>query len=173
MTRLALGWLAGAVLATLALFVARTLAPGRHELELDVYVLTLGGLAVLGLASWLRRAAPPRRESLLQQALRTPEDEPETVPELDRLERVLVMSAAQEFDLHYRLRPALREIAEVQLGERGLRLDEGGPEVREALGEELWQVVRPDREPPEDRHAKGVGLEGVERLIAQLEREAT
>jgi hypothetical protein len=169
-TRFALGWLGGAVLTTLGLLVARTLAPGRRDLELDVYVIVLGALALLGLVSWLRRAAPPVHEPLLQRALRRPDEEPGTVPELARLERVLVMSAAQEFDLHYRLRPTLREIALARLGEHGLRLDDGGPEVREALGEELWEVVRPDREAPEDRHTKGIGLEGVERLVARLER---
>lgn len=169
MIRLVLGWLGGAVLATIALFVARTLAPGRRELELDVYVIVLGALALLGLVSWLRRSAPRAGESLLERALRPPAEEPETLPELAHLERVLMMSAAQEFDLHYRLRPTLREIAAARLAERGLQLDTGGPLVREALGAELWAVVRPDRVAPENRHVKGIGLDGIGRLVERLE----
>jgi hypothetical protein len=170
--KLVLGWLAGAVPATLGLLVARALAPGRRELELDVYVIVLGALALLGLLSWLRRETPPVDESLLQRALHRSAQGRRTVPELARLERVLVMSAALEFDLHYRLRPTLREIALARLAERGLRLDDGGPAVLEALGEELWEVVRPDRPVPVDRHAKGIGLDGVRRLVAQLEGDS-
>jgi hypothetical protein len=170
-TRLVLVWLGGAALATLGLLIARTIAPGRHELELDVYVIMLGALALLGLVSWLRRSAPaPRaRESLLEHALQQHVEEPETLPELAHLERVLVMSAAQEFDLHYRLRPTLREITAARLAERGLQLDRGGPLVQESLGEELWDVVRPDRVAPENRQVKGVGGEGIERLVRRIE----
>jgi hypothetical protein len=169
MIRLVLGWLGGALLATIALFIARTLAPGRRELELDVYVIVLGALALLGLVSWMRRSAPRPGDSLLERALRHPAEEPETLPELAHLERVLVMSAAQEFDLHYRLRPTLREIASARLAERGLQLDAGGALVHEALGEELWEVVRPDREAPANRQVKGMGLDGIERLVRQIE----
>jgi hypothetical protein len=167
--RLVLGWLGGAALATIGLFVARTIAPGRHELELDVYVIALGALALLGLVSWLRRSAPRAHESLLERALRQHAEEPETLPELAHLERVLVMSAAQEFDLHYRLRPTLREIAAARLAERGLQLDRGGPLVQEALGEELWDVVQPDRVAPENRQVQGVGRDGIESLVRRLE----
>jgi hypothetical protein len=171
-TRLVLGWLGGAAVATIGLFVARTIAPGRHELELDVYVIVLGALALLGLVSWLRRSAPRAHESLLERALHHPAEEPETLPELAHLERVLVMSAAQDFDLHYRLRPTLREIAAARLAERGLQLDAGGPLVQEALGDELWAVVRPDRVAPENRQARGIGQDGIERLVRRIEGAA-
>jgi hypothetical protein len=167
-TRVVLGWLGGAFLATIALFVVRRVLPEHRELELDVYALVLGALALLGLVSWLRRDTP-RGESLLQRALERHEQEPETPPELARIERVVVMSAAQQFDLHYRLRPVLREIALARLAERGLQLDSGSPAVREQLGPELWELLRPDRPAPEDRHRRGVGLDGIERLVARLE----
>jgi hypothetical protein len=171
-TRLVLGWLGGAAVATIGLFVARTLAPGRRELELDVYVIVLGALALLGLVSWLRRSAPRARESLLERALHRPTEEPETLPELAHLERVLVMSASQEFDLHYRLRPTLREIAAARLAGRGLQLDAGGPLVENALGDELWAVVRPDRVAPENRQVRGIGRDGIERLVRRIEGAA-
>ena len=52
-------WLAYAIVATIGLFVARTIAPGRLELELDVYVLALGGLGLLAVSSALGRIALP------------------------------------------------------------------------------------------------------------------
>jgi hypothetical protein len=167
-TRVVLGWLGGAFLATIALLVVRRVLPAHRELELDVYALVLGALALLGLVSWLRRDTP-RGESLLQRALERHEEQVETPPELARMERVVVMSAAQEFDLHYRLRPVLREIALARLAERGLQLDGGSPAVREQLGPELWEVVRPERPAPENRHQRGVGLARIERLVARLE----
>jgi hypothetical protein len=161
--------IAVAGLATAALFIARALAPGRRELELDIYVLTLGGLAVLCVVTWLRRALPPTGDSSLQRALERPRLARRQLPELARLERELYIGAAQAFDLHYRVRPVLREIALARLAERGLRLDSGGEAVCEALGDEAWELVRPDREPPLDRHGGGIGFEGLERLVARLE----
>ena len=49
-------WLFYAGAATIGLVVARMIAPGRHDLELDIYVLVLGGLALLVMPS-ARRAA--------------------------------------------------------------------------------------------------------------------
>jgi len=156
-------------LATAALFIARELAPGRRELELDIYALTLGGLAVLCAVTWLRRALPPAEESSLQRALERAHPVRNQLPELARLERELYIGAARAFDLHYRVRPVLREIALASLAERGLRLDSGDEAVREALGDEVWELVRPDREPPVDRHGGSIGLGGVERFVARLE----
>lgn len=156
-------------LATAALFIARALAPGRRELELDIYALTLGGLAVLCAVTWLRRSLPPAGDSSLQRALERPRPVRNQLPELARLERELYIGAAQAFDLHYRVRPVLREIALARLAERGLRLDNGDEAVREALGDEVWELVRPDREPPLDRHGGGIGFGGLERLVARLE----
>ena len=80
------------------------------------------------------------------------------------------MGAARAFDLHYRLRPVVREIAAGRLERRGLRLDTGNDAVRERLGEELWQLTRPDREPPHNRQGAGPGLDDVRRTIEELER---
>ena len=64
----------------------------------------------------------------------------------------------------------LREIAAARLERRGMSLDSGTPEVREALGESLWEVTDPDREPPRRPARPGPGLEELERTIARLER---
>jgi hypothetical protein len=161
--------IAVAGLATAALFIARALAPGRRELELDIYALTLGALAILCAVTWLRRTLPPAGESSLQRALEGARPVRSQLPELARLERELYIGGAQAFDLHYRVRPVLREIALARLAERGLRLDAGDEAVREELGNELWDLVRPDREPPVDRHGGAIGLSGVERLVTRLE----
>jgi hypothetical protein len=168
--RFVLGWVFGATLATIGLYVARVAAPGRHEVELDVYILVLGLIALLAVTSWLREVAPPAGKSELEEALRQEPPGPPRIAELDRLEREVYMGAARAFDLHYRLRPVVREIAAGRLERRGLRLDSGSDAVRERLGEELWELARPDREPPGNRQGPGPGLDEVRLTIEQLEK---
>jgi hypothetical protein len=158
------------LLATLGLLVARAIAPGRHELELDVYVLVAGGIVLLALVSALQKVVPPEGESELEEALAVGAPEPPRIAELDRLEREVYMGAARSFDLHYRLRPVVREIAAGRLERRGLRLESGSEDVRELVGEELWELIRPDRGSPSNRQAAGPGVEDVRRTVEQLER---
>ncbi|MDQ2981263.1 MAG: hypothetical protein M3R26_02930 [Actinomycetota bacterium] len=167
---LALAWVVGALVASLGLLVARAVAPGRHELELDVYVLVLGGMALLALISSLREVAPVQRASEFEQALDQHPPDPPRIAELDRLEREVYMGSARSFDLHYRLRPVIREIAAGRLERRGLRLDSASEAVRAMLGENLWELARPDREPPVDRQAAGPGVADVRRTVEELER---
>jgi len=150
--------------------VARALAPGRHALEVDIYVLGLGGMALLAVAAWLREVVPREQQSKIELAL---DPEPPPLPriaELDRLERTVYMASARSFDLHYRLRPVIREIVAGRLERRGLSLDSGSPAVRDLVGAELWELVEPDRVAPENRQAPGPGLLDIERKIERLER---
>ena len=158
------------MIATFGLLAARGLAPGRHEIELDVYVLVLGALGLLAMGSWQRQVVPREGESRLAGALEPQTPEPPRIPELDRLERELNLGASRDFDLHYRLRPVVREIAVSRLERRGLRLDSGSPAVRELLGDDLWQLVSPDRERPRDRQAAGPGLAELRQSVEILER---
>jgi len=155
--------------ATCALLIARTQTPGRHELELDLYILALGIMALLAAVSWLHEVAPRAGRSELEQALARELPEPPAIPELDRLERAVYVGAARAFDLHYRLRPVLREITATRLERRGLRLDSQSEAVRELLGDELWELTRPDREPPANRHSPGPGLGPLRSMVARME----
>jgi hypothetical protein len=149
---------------------SRDIAPGRHAIELDVYVLALGAIALPAMVSLLRGIVPPERGSRLAAALEPRAPELPRIPELDRLERELYMSATREYDLHYRLRPVVREIAADRLERHGLSLDSGSAAVRELLGDDLWKLVRPDRKPPRDRQAPGPGQAELRRTVETLER---
>ena len=158
------------MLATLAYVVARLAEPGRRALWLDVYLLVLGAIAVFAAVLATRQAFPLDRGSSLAKALEREPREPLRPQELERLEREVTLGTSTSFDLHYRLRPILREIAEQRLADRrGLRLDRGGREIQAALGEELWELVRPDRKPPEQRYTRGIEPDAVRRVVERLE----
>ena len=166
----ALRWVGLAVLAAIALVAARMISPGRKDLELDVFILVLGGIGLLVLAAELRRLAPTAERSLVEEALEPEPAEERPIADLLRLERALSMASARQFDLHYRLRPILRDVAAARLEHRGLDLDSGRPVVQELLGDELFELTAPDREPPANRLAPGPGVEGLDRTIGRLER---
>lgn len=166
MRRLVGGWIVFAGLATAALLLARFFAPGRFELELDIYILAVGGLALVAVVIVTREAYPRERRSALAAALERKPGKASRPPEIERIERELTLATASAFDLHARLRPTLREIASMRLAVRGQRLDHDGEEL---LGEELWDLVRPDRLPPTDRHLPGIPPEQLRRVVERLE----
>ena len=156
-------------LATVALLVLRSVFPGRQALELDVYVLVVGALAVLTAVLAGQRAIPVSTTSAIAEALEREPAEALRPPDLERTERLVTMATSTAFDLHYRLRPILREVAEQRLGDRrGIRLDVD-PEAEEALGAVLWDVVHPDRRPPAKRFDPGLEPELLRASIARLE----
>jgi hypothetical protein len=164
--RRALGWGAFALVATIGLVLARVFEPGRLELELDVYLLALGSLALLNVVILIRESYPLERPvPQIARVLEREEEEPTRLPELQRVERELTMATATAFDLHTRLRPLAREIATARLASRGRRLEESEDE----LGEELWALVRPDRPVPSDRHGAGVSVDQLLHVVERLE----
>jgi hypothetical protein len=170
MRRLIFAGAFGVFLATIALVGVHAAEPGRLALELDVYVLVAGGLALLTAVFATREAFPQAESSALAEALEREDPDLERPPDLERTERLLSLAVTTAFDLHYRLRPILREVAEQRLADRrGLRLDAGGAQVEDALGDELWEIVRPDRVAPEHRFEPGVRPEALHRLVERLE----
>ena len=166
MKRLAIGWGAFALLATIALLLARLFEPNRLELELDVYILVVGGVLLLNVVILVREAYPLEQPvTQIARALEREDPEPRRLPELERVERELTMATATSFDLHTRFRPMARDIATARLAARGRKLEESEDE----LGEELWALVRPDRPVPVDRHGAGISRESVERIVDRLE----
>ena len=69
MKRMLTTWIFLTVLATIALVVARFAQPGRFALELDVYILVVGGLALFEVVIATREAYPPAGRSALAEAL--------------------------------------------------------------------------------------------------------
>ena len=160
------------VLASIAFGAILFLLPGRRELAVDVYVLLLGaiGLAVGVYAT--RAASPDVHEPSLAAELDDPLDVPPERPrELERLEREVYLSLGSSFYLHHRMRPVLREIASHRLLTRhGVDLDKKPDAAAALLGEPAWSWLRPDRQEPRDRWAKGPPLGELQAVVDAVER---
>ena len=158
------------ILLTVVLVVLLIVLPGRTELLLHVYALVIAAIALLHLVHAVRKAHPVAAASPFDAALRRSRRRAERLPELARVEREVSLGMATAFDLHYRLRPPLRRIAgELLAARRGIDLD-GSPEAaRRALGDETWEIIRADREPPRDRHGAGLELATLHAVVTSLE----
>ena len=165
MRRLLTAWLFFSALLAAALLFARLLEPGWFELELDVFILAVGALALLNVVIVAREAFPVERRSALAEALDRAPPGAQRPAELDRLERELTMATASAFDTHVRLRPVVREIVGVRLAALGQRLEDS----EELLGPELWELAREDRPAPTNRHAAGIPEADLRRAVERLE----
>jgi hypothetical protein len=160
------GIVGAAVLATLVLVAALAVLPDQAEVAADVYLIFLGGLALLGLVVSTGRSGEDAPDSPFAAVRRPRRRAPVMLPELDRLGRELSLGTQSAFDFHVRLRPVLYEIAEARLAARGRRLEE----AEGLLGSEAWELIRPNRPPPIDRHAAGADPAAVRRFVDALEK---
>ncbi|HWK28966.1 MAG TPA: hypothetical protein VNS09_20560 [Solirubrobacter sp.] len=84
-----------------------------------------------------------------------PSERPGQVAEI---ERALAL-AGRAGDLHLHLRPILREIAQ----------EREALDKPMALGDDLWELVRPDRPPPLDPFAPGATPAQIDAMLDRLE----
>jgi hypothetical protein len=134
-------------------------------------IAALAGVAVataLAYALLLLRRALPVAPSALDAALvrRTPTTK---LDSLDRAESLVMIAVSNAGDVHWRLRPVLREVAAAGLHGRGVDLDGDPAAARAVLGEEAWQLVRPDRPRPPDVFAPGIAPAELDRVLVVLE----
>ena len=150
----------GVAFLTTLLIVLVVLAPSRQSLFVGIYELVLAAIALGALVGSFRAFEPQLgMRSPFERAPEQPE-EPHAIPELDRIGRLVVLGGANEFDLHYRLRPLLRQISAERLQDHyGVDLDREPERAKTLLGEGLWGVVRPDRKVGRRR---GPGLPAAE-----------
>ena len=155
-------------LPTVALLVVAVFASGRLEQAVRVYALVVCAV-ILGLAvAALRRTLPGAAGSPGRGRRAAPRAEPPR--SLAQLENESALAIGDSLDLHFRLRPHLRLIAAGLLeGRHGIALDEG-ENAKPLLGSETWELLREDRPIPEDRHARGLTLDALERVVLSLER---
>jgi hypothetical protein len=157
------------MLPSLALLVALLIAPQRATLEIHVWLLVVLGLAFLAFMR-LIQALYPRIASPFDATLRRQQAAVERPGSLSRLEREVSMAGSAAFDVHFRLRPVITELAtELLSSRRGIDLEREPERAHAALGDDVWELVRPDRPQPAERHGSGIGEGELGRVVAALE----
>jgi len=156
------------IFPTAGLAIALLVAPARWALAIHVWLLVL--LALAGIAG-LRalHGAVPRLPSVFDSTAGAA-PVPHRLPELERVEREVTLAGASAYDVHFRLRPTLREAAITLLAAgRGVSLDRHPERARQLLGEETWELVRADRAPPRDPRGPGLDRARLECVLTSLE----
>ncbi len=123
----------------------------------------------LGVALGRLRRELPRRPSAFAAAFERREPTRARPSSLARVEREVTLATGTAFDVHFRLRPLLRDLAAGLVLRRGVDLERSPDRARELLGPDVWALVRPDVEPPDDRSAPGVPIAAIERALDDLE----
>ena len=159
-------WLDAAILFVISTGVCLYISlqiPGDRRIAVHAYLLFLGALLMLVLVSAVGATVPRTGRSDFRRALGRRPHPPVGVPQLVRLEREVTLGIASAWDLHSRLLPDLREIAEARLERSGRH---PGPDT---LGR-WWELLRPDRPEPKERFARGISEADLRALVADLER---
>jgi hypothetical protein len=157
------------VLPTLALGVVVGVLPGRAGLAIRVYALILCLVILRVTVNALGRAYPPARP-LRPRAARSRDDR-RPPSGLARLENHAALGVAGAFDLHHRLCPRLRRLAEGLVEtRRHISFDRDPEAARAALGPTAWELVRPDRPPPANRIARGLPISDLRSVVESFER---
>jgi hypothetical protein len=153
-----------------ALGILAFTSTGMRDVLLDVYLLAMGGVLLLALVRTTRVKAPAAGPSQLDRARERMETLPADSSELT-LVRELELSRMSAFHLHVRLRPILREIAAHRLRKRyGVELADEPGRARELIGSAAWEIVRPERRPPQDRLATGPSFAQLREVVDELEK---
>jgi hypothetical protein len=163
------------LIASLALLTVPTVAAvffrsGSAGLALRLWLVGVGALlfwAVSGAA--LRIWAVPESPGFTLPRTWRRRPPPERLRQLEELERAVDFALGTAFDLHFRLRPHLVRVATARLAARGVNLQAQPDRARALLGPDAWDLVRADREAPEDRAGPGVDLARLRSVVDQLD----
>lgn len=137
--------------------------PSWRTVIVRIYILLLGVLAVFALLSSTTERLPSSRRSPFDAALPRGTPPARPLPEVERMKREVALACASAYDLHARLLPHLREIADARLERNGRS---AGPETLGAS----WELLRPDRPAPDDRFAPGIKEAELRSVVDTLAR---
>jgi len=156
-----------AVLALVVLLVIPRLSTPR---ALGIWVVLVTALVLVVLIRHSRESGEPEPASRFEQALRGQKRATAQPEELLRMDRELVLGSADADHAERRLLPLLRSTAAARIAARhGFELARRPEAARALLGEDVWELLRPDRPVPEDRHGPGVPRERIAAVIERVE----
>ena len=130
----------------------------------EIALVALAGIAVAVCVTLLPSPQPLRRR-------RTAAPVPSRPQQLLALERLVITSGPSAVWVHAYLRPVLTGLVSHRLAARGQTLDRIPEAVgREVLGDRLWDIVRPGRPFPPNRHAPGLEPQELGAMLEVIER---
>jgi hypothetical protein len=159
----------GALFATMLLVGLMLAFPVRRATFVGAYELVIGAIAVGALLGSFRTLRPdPWARSPFDRRREQPAGRA-AIDQLTRIDRLVALGCSSAFDLHYRLRPLLRELTSERLhASHGVDLDREPDRARPLLGDELWSVVRRDRE-LDHRYGPGLPTAELASIVERLE----
>jgi hypothetical protein len=163
--------IAAAIMATIWAGLFLVVLPGKAAIVGHVWLVVVLALS-LGVALERLRRELPRRPSSFDGAFATGRRARARPASLARVEREVTLASGTAFDVHFRLRPLLQQLAAGLLLRRGVDLERDPAGAEALVGPHLWELVRPDRAAPDDRIAPGLPVASIERAIDELERLA-
>jgi hypothetical protein len=156
-------------LATVALAVVLVTGVPGPWLATWAYLLALASLALWVLLRAVAWPAVERGDAAFEMVAQTGPSGPEGRPaHLQRMEGLVYFSHINVTDLHYRMRPTLHHLVTERLADHGLSL-ERDQQVKERLGPDGWELLRPDRREPTDRTARGVDFGLLTKIVDYIE----
>ena len=156
------------LVATVALLILLGLRPLSTSRALAIWIVLVAAIVLTLLVREPRSGGQPR--SRFEAALRgRPAATPVPV-ELLRMERELELGIAGAGSAYHRLLPLLRSAAAARLATRhGIELERRPDAAQALLGEDAWELLRPDRPEPADRFDPGVPRDRVTAAIERVE----
>jgi hypothetical protein len=156
---------------TVLLVVMLGIRPVSVQQILTAYVLVLAAIALAALTRIARSASDMPPPSEFEAALRPRNLDPMRPPELVRTERDIVLGTSAAGHLHERLLPVLRDAAAARLSAgHNVDLERRPDAARALLGDDAWELLRPDRPQPRDRTDSGISMRRLRDVIGTLEK---
>ena len=156
-----------ALVALIALLAIPSLSTAR---ALAIWVVLVTALVLAAIIRHRRAVGWTQPASGFEEALRGRKAADSEPVELLRMERELVLGSADADHAHRRLLPLLRATAAARIAARhGFELERRPEAAGALLGEDAWELLRPDLPAPEDRHGPGVPRKRVVAVIERVE----
>ena len=136
-------------------------------------VVALAGTATLWLCAEVQARAGVVPEPAWRGRRRRPAAGPVDAATLLGERRFVRFAGHTAWDVHTRLRPRLREVADDLLSaRRGLQLDDpaAAERIRAMVGDPTWELVRPGRPVPADRQGPGLDRDELAIVLDGMER---
>ena len=155
-------------LAAVALVALLAIPKLSNARALAIWVVLAAALVLVVLVRHAHaHEAPPRR---FEEALRGRTVAASQPEELLRMERELILGSADADHAHRKLLPLLRSAASARIAARhGFELERRPEAAQALLGDDVWELLRPDRPEPPNRHGRGIPQEEIASAIARVE----